>query len=67
MLAAMRRCWPFIWPYRRALGLGALLSLVSVAIASAAVRTLPEASRVRPVTSRRLAQRPARTAAVTRA
>ncbi len=32
MLAALRRCWPFIWPYRRALGLGALLSLVAVAI-----------------------------------
>jgi ABC-type multidrug transport system fused ATPase/permease subunit len=32
MLAALRRCWPVIWPYRRALALGTLLSLVAVAI-----------------------------------
>ena len=32
MVAAIRRCWPFIWPYRRALVLGTLLSLVSVGI-----------------------------------
>jgi ATP-binding cassette, subfamily B, bacterial len=32
MLAAIRRCWPFIWPYRRALGLGAGLAVLSVGI-----------------------------------
>jgi ABC-type multidrug transport system fused ATPase/permease subunit len=32
MVAAIRRCWPFLWPYRRALTLGAALSLVSVGI-----------------------------------
>jgi ATP-binding cassette, subfamily B, bacterial len=32
MLAALRRCWPYVWPYRRALGLGGLLALLSVGI-----------------------------------
>ncbi len=32
MIASLRRCWPYVWPYRRALVLGTLLSLVSVAI-----------------------------------
>jgi ATP-binding cassette subfamily B protein len=32
MLATLRRCWPFVWPYRKALGLGAMLSLMSVGI-----------------------------------
>ena len=32
MLAALRRCWPFVWPFRRALGLGTLLAVASVGI-----------------------------------
>jgi len=36
MIAALRRCWPYIWPFRRALALGTLLALVSVAIGLAA-------------------------------
>jgi ATP-binding cassette, subfamily B, bacterial len=32
MIAALRRCWPYVWPFRRALGLGTLLALVSVGI-----------------------------------